>query len=349
MCRMPVRLKDVALDAGVSVKTVSNVVNDRPNVSPAMRERVQASLTKLGYRPNLAARQLKHGRGGFIALALPELRSPYFAELATRLSAGATARGFLLLLDITGADPEEERLVMSGMRAHMVDGVIFSPLTVTAEEIGARTDAIPLALLGERPTPPHLDHVTVDSTGASEAVGEHLIATGRRRLAAIGRQQLPGTASVRLHGFRRAVDAGGLELPPQRVVKVAGFGREEGHRAMRELLALPPGLRPDAVFAFNDLMAIGALRACHEAGVRVPDDIAVAGFDDIPEARFHSPSLTSVAPDLDALVTTVLDLLVARIKGATSEPVHAVVPWSLVVRESTSGRAQVGPSIGATC
>lgn len=343
MCRMPVRLKDVAQHAGVSVKTVSNVVNDRPHVSSAMRERVQASLTKLGYRPNLAARQLKHGRGGFVTLALPELRSPYFAELATRLSEGASARGFLLLLDITRADPDEERLVLSGMRAHMVDGVIFSPLTVTAEEISARTDTIPLVLLGERRTPSDLDHVTVDSTGASRAVGEHLISTGRRRLAAIGRQPLLGTASVRLQGFREAVHASALELPPQRVVKVTGFGREQGHQAMRQLLTLPATLRPDAVFAFNDLMAIGALRACYEAGVRVPDDIAVAGFDDIPEARYHSPSLTSVAPDLDALVRTVLDLLIARITGATSAPEHAVIPWDLVVRESTTARAKESP------
>jgi DNA-binding LacI/PurR family transcriptional regulator len=333
---MPVRLKDVALHAGVSVKTVSNVVNDQPHVSTGMRERVQASITALGYRPNLAARQLKHGRGGFLTLAVPELGSPYFSELAARLSAEATRRGYLFLLDITGADVEEERLVLAGMRPHMVDGVIFSPLVLPAEEIAARTVDVPLVLLGERRTPHQFDHVAVDSVAASRAMGEHLLDCGRQRLAAIGREHREGTASVRLRGFSQALDEAGIELPPERVVKVAGFGRDEGHRAMQGLLSLPPDRRPDAVFAFNDLMAVGAMRACHEAGARVPHDIAVAGFDDIPEGRFHTPSLTTITPDLDALTTQVLDLLVARIQGSTAPPQHPMVPWALTVRESTS-------------
>ncbi|WP_151524044.1 LacI family DNA-binding transcriptional regulator [Serinicoccus kebangsaanensis] len=333
---MPVRLKDVAQHAGVSVKTVSNVVNDHPHVSPTMRARVQASLTELGYRPNLAARQLKHGRGGFITLAVPELDSPYFAELAARLSDEATRRGFLLLLDITGADPAQERLVLSGMRAHMVDGVIFSPLVVTAEEIAARTDDIPLVLLGERRTPTQFDHVAVDSVAASRAMGEHFVDRGCRRLAVIGRQTRVGTASVRLEGFTAAVHDAGLDLPDERVVTVDGFGREEGYRGMQQLLALPPERRPDAVFAFNDLMAVGALRACHEAGVRVPQEVAVGGFDDNTEGRFHTPSLTTVSPDLGALTAAVLDLLVARIHGSTAPPEHPVVPWRLTVRESSN-------------
>lgn len=334
---MAVRLKDVARHAGVSVKTVSNVVNDHPNVSPAMREKVRTSLTALGYRPNLAARQLKHGRGGFLTLAVPELEAPYFAELAARFSAEATRRGFLLLLDATNADPEEERLVLSGMRAHMVDGVIFSPLAVSAEEIAARTDDIPLVLLGERRTPSQFDHVAVDSVAASRAMGEHLISTGRRRLAAIGRQHAEGTASVRLRGYRAAIEDAGLQMPDARVVKVDGFGREEGYVGMRRLLALPPEQRPDGVFAFNDLMAIGALRACQEAGARVPEDIAVGGFDDIPEGRFHSPSLTTITPDLKTLTSSALDLLVSRIQGREGEPCRPDVPWHLTVRESTTG------------
>ncbi len=333
---MSVRLKDVALHAGVSVKTVSNVVNNQPHVSTSMREHVQASLSALGYRPNLAARQLKHGRGGFITLALPELSSPYFSELAARLSDEATRRGYLFLLDLTGGGLDQERLVLSGIRAHMVDGVIFSPLAVTAEEILARTDDIPLVLLGERRTPTQLDHVAVDSVAASRAMGEHLLGCGRGRLAAIGREHGEGTASVRLRGFTEALDEAGVELPAERVVKVAGFGREEGHRAMQQLLSLPAERRPDGVFALNDLMAIGALRACHEAGVRVPQDIAVAGFDGIPEGRFHTPSLTTIKADLDALTTQVLDLLLARVQGSTGPPQHTWVPWTLTVRESTS-------------
>ncbi len=335
MTSMPVRLVEVAQHAGVSVKTVSNVVNDHPNVSATMRQRVQASLAELGYRPNLAARQLKHGRGGFITLAVPQLASPYFAELAARLSGEATRRGFLFLLDITDADPEQERLVLSGMRAHMVDGVIFSPISVSAEEIAARTDDIPLVLLGERQTPTRFDHVGIDSVAASHAMGEHFLEQGRSRLAAIGRERREGTASVRLEGYAEAVSEAGLQLPAERVVTVDAFGREDGYRGMLRLLSLADGQRPDAVFAFNDLMAIGALRACHEAGVRVPDDVAIGGFDDIEEGRYQTPSLTTITPDLGALTATVLDLLVARIHGSTGPPEHPLVPWSLTVRESS--------------
>ena len=335
--RMPVRLKDVAQHAGVSVKTVSNVVNDYGHVSPAMRTRVQAALDELGYRPNLAARQLKHGRGGFIALALPQLDTPYFAQLAARLQEEATRRSFLLLLDVTGADAEQERRALSGMPAHMVDGVIFSPLNVTQEEIEARTDHIPLVLLGERQRASLYDHVAVDSVAASRAVGQHLVSTGRRRLATIGHQVHEGTGQVRLAGFADAVRTAGLSLPPERTVELASYSREAGHAAMRSLLALPPEERPDAVFAFSDVLAIGALRACLEAGVRVPEDVAVVGFDDIAEAGFHTPTLTSVRPDLRFLASSVLDLLIRRIDGSTEAPQEVAVPWELVIRESSGG------------
>ncbi len=332
---MAITLKDVAEHAGVSVKTVSNVVNNRPNISARMRSLVQSSLDALGYRPNLAARQLKHGRGGFIALAVPQLDSPYFSELASHLSVQATQHGYILLLDITGADEAHERLAMSGMSGQMVDGVILSPLALTAAEIEARPDVVPLVLLGERAVPQGVDHISVDSVEASHAVGEYLVRLGRRRLAAIGREPVEGTSSVRLRGFQSAVEQAGLELPPQRVVRVREFGREQGYSAMEELLDLPARERPDAVFAFNDLMAIGAMRACLERGVRIPQDVAIVGFDDVPEGRFHTPSLTTVAPDLRALAKRTLDRLILAIEGGPRGPERIFIPWSLRIREST--------------
>lgn len=332
---MAITLKDVADHAGVSVKTVSNVVNNHPNISARMRSRVQSSLDTLGYRPNLAARQLKHGRGGFIALAVPQLDSPYFSELASHLSRQATQHGYILLLDITGADEVHERMAMSGMSGQMVDGVILSPLALTAAEIEARPDAVPLVLLGERAVPRGVDHVSVDSVDASHAVGEYLTGLGRRRLAAIGREPVEGTSSVRLRGFQAAVERAGLSLPPQRVVRVHEFDRQHGYTAMQALLDLPSAERPDAVFAFNDLLAIGAMRACLERHVRIPDDIAIVGFDDVPEGRFHTPSLTTVAPDLRALAQCALDRLILAIEGGSQGPERIFIPWSLRIREST--------------
>ncbi len=334
---MTARLKDVAARAGVSVKTASNVINNYPHITPATRAKVEAAIAELRYRPNMSARQLKHGKAGFLALAVPAMEAPYFAELAALVSAEATRLGYLMLLDTTGADPGAERLVLDGMRSHLIDGVIFSPLALSAGEIADRADKLPMVLLGERAVPPGYDHVAVDSVAAARSVTEHLVSLGRRRVAAIGRESVSGTASVRLDGYQQALAAAGLPLDPDLVRGVADYGREDGRQAMRELLQLPDP--PDAVFCFNDLMAIGALRACAEAGVRVPEDVAVAGFDDIAEGRFATPSLTTVAADLTVLSREALRLLIARIENKATGPESVVVPWTLQVRESTAGRA----------
>lgn len=332
---MAIRLKDVAERAGVSVKTASNVINDYPHIRPATRARVQAAIDELRYRPNLSARRLKHGRAGFLALALPRLNEPYFAELAAKLSSEAMRRGYILLLDATEGRREAEQLVLDGMRSHVIDGVVFSPLALAADQIAARRDELPMVLLGERTTPLGYDHVSVDSVAAADAVVTHLIGLGRTRIAAIGHEPSEGTASVRARGYRAALDRAGVAYDPDLVIGVAGWNREEGRRAMQRLLALPHP--PDAVFCFNDLMAIGALRACHEALVSVPDDIAVAGFDDIDETRYSTPTITTISPDMALMSSEVLRLLIDRIEGDRTTAEQVSVPWTLQVRESTVG------------
>lgn len=336
---MPARLKDVAERAGVSVKTVSNVVNDHPHIKPSTRARVEAAIRELRYRPNVSARQLKYGRAGFLALAVPKIDSPYFSELSEKISKHSADLGYLMLLDATRAEATAERQVLDGMRSHVIDGLIFSPLTLTAAEIAARQDDLPMVLLGERAVPDGFDHVAVDSVAAAQAITEHLLSTGRRRIAAIGRESKEGTASVRLRGYRQALKQAGIGDEPDLVVGVADYGRENGRQAMEALLALPEP--PDAVFCFNDLMAIGALRACADAGVAVPEQVAVAGFDDIAEGRFFNPTLTTVAADLDVLSQEALRLLLQRVDGDDSPAVSVKVPWTLRIRESTVGRTNL--------
>ncbi|NUR79325.1 MAG: LacI family DNA-binding transcriptional regulator [Dermatophilaceae bacterium] len=332
---MAARLRDVAERAGVSVKTASNVLNNHPHVKASTRERVEAAMAELHYRPNLSARSLKHGRAGFLALAVPAMDSPYFAELAARITEEAAALGFIVLLDVTGGDADAERVVLEGMRSHVIDGVIFSPLALSADEISRRADSLPMVLLGERPVPTGFDHVAVDSVSASRAATEHLVAQGRRRIAAIGREAVKGTASERLRGYRQALRAAGLHYDKDLVVEVPHFERADGHAAMRHLLELPEP--PDAVFCFNDLMAIGALRACVEAGVRVPDDVAVVGFDDIAETRYSNPTVTTISPDLTGLARSALEMLSRRIGGYTGAAEEIPVAWTLEARETTLG------------
>jgi DNA-binding LacI/PurR family transcriptional regulator len=343
---MAVRLRDVAERAGVSVKTASNVINDYPHIKPSTRARVEAAIRELRYRPNESARQLKHGRSGFLALAVPQMDSPYFAELASRLSTEASRLGYILLLDVTGADPDAERTVLDGVRSHVIDGLIFSPLALSADEIAARADELPMVLLGERAVPAGYDHVAVDSVAAARAMTRHLLDLGRRRVAAVGRESFRGTASVRLRGYREALAEAGVPYDPQLVKGVAQYQRSDGWTAMSELLALDDP--PDAVFCFNDLMAIGALRACAEAGVVVPEQVAIAGFDDIAEGRFSTPTLTTVAADMDLLVRETMELLLHRVEK-TAEPTRRLsVPWRLELRESTVGRSSIStPSSSA--
>lgn len=342
---MAVRLRDVAERAGVSIKTASNVINNYPHIKPSTRQRVETAIQELRYRPNESARQLKHGRSGFLALAVPQLNAPYFAELATRLSAEAARHGYILLLDVTDAGPEAEQTVLDGARSHIIDGLIFSPLALSPSEIAARADDLPMVLLGERAVPKGYDHVSVDSVAAAQAMTSHLIDLGRRRVAAIGRESMRGTSSVRLRGYKRALAAADLPYDSSLVKGVAKYQRLDGKVAMTELLNADRP--PDAVFCFNDLMAIGALRACAEAGVDVPGDVAIAGFDDIAEGRFSNPTLTTVAADLDVLSREAVRLLLKRVESNGPSDDQLVerprVPWRLELRESTCGRLSPGP------
>ncbi|WIX99001.1 LacI family DNA-binding transcriptional regulator [Amycolatopsis mongoliensis] len=322
------KLRDVAEHAGVSVRTVSNVVNGFRYVAPATRERVQASIDALGYRPNMAARTLRRGRTGLVALVVPEIDSPYFAELAARTVRIAERRGLTVLIDQTDGDAEREKQLLHGRRSQLVDGVLFSPWAVAPAELAARTDTVPLVLLGEHDGTAGVDHVAIDNVAAARAATEHLLATGRRRIAALGIQprSLNATARQRLAGYRQALAEAGVPGGPELEIPVQRLHRADGHRAMLELLdrAEPP----DAVFCFTDELALGALRAAADRGVAVPAGLALVGFDDIEDGRFSVPALTTVSPDKDRIAELALDCLA----GEPGPPRSIVAPHRLVVR-----------------
>jgi DNA-binding LacI/PurR family transcriptional regulator len=333
---MTARLKDVAERAGVSVKTVSNVINAYPHITETTRTKVERAIAELGYRPNVSARSLRKGRSDFIALAIPEMASPYFAELGAAVSRAAKRRGITVLIDQTEGEPDAERFVLDGMRGQLIDGIIFSPITTSPAKIGASDQAKPLLLLGERHGRGRHDHVAVDSVRASYDATTHLISLGRRRVAAIGVGGGAGTGAVRRRGYRKALKAAGLSHDPALELAGTGYHRENGAAAMRALLELPEP--PDAVFCFNDLLALGALRTLAEAALKVPGDMAVIGFDDIEDGRYSSPSLSTISPDKDWLADRAVSLLLERISG-TGDPTprDLAVPYTLEVRESTEG------------
>ncbi|MFE6611609.1 LacI family DNA-binding transcriptional regulator [Amycolatopsis sp. NPDC057786] len=328
------KLRDVAEHAGVSVRTVSNVVNGFRYVAPATRERVQASIDALGYRPNMAARTLRQGRTGLVALVIPEIDSPYFSELAARTVRIADARGLTVLIDQTDGDAERETQLLHGQRSQLVDGVLFSPWAVAPAELASRTDTAPLVLLGEHDGTAGVDHVAIDNIAAAREATAHLLARGRRRIAAVGSQprSLNATARQRLAGYREALAEAGLPADPGLEVPVQRLHRADGHRAMLRLLDSP--LPPDAVFCFTDELALGALRAAADRGVAVPDSLALIGFDDIEDGRFAVPALTTVSPDKDRIAELALDRLAEQMASPRS-PRSIVAPHRLIVRETS--------------
>lgn len=338
-----VRLRDVAGHAGVSIKTVSNVVNGTGSVTDDTRERVEEALRTLGYRPNLAARHLRRGSSGLIAVALPELTQPYFAEIAAELVRAAKARGRIVLLTQTDGEADAERAVVDGVDLPVLDGLVLSPLALDGRALRQRTDAAPLVLLGEHVGDVVFDHVAIDNRLAAADATDHLLSLGRRRVAAIGVQPTgPNeTAILRLEGYRHALARGGAPFRPDLVGTVEQFHRDDGAAAMARLLdrADPP----DAVFCFNDALALGALRTLSTRGVRVPDEVAVVGIDDVEEGRFASPSLTTVSPDKKTLARTAVDLILRRGAAPADPPKTVTIAHRLLVRESTAGRAHEPP------
>jgi DNA-binding LacI/PurR family transcriptional regulator len=339
--RRNVSLRDVAARAGVSVKTVSNVVNGYQHVTEQTRGKVQVAIEELGYTPNLVARHLRGGQSGLIALAVPELALPYFAELASAVVRAAEDRGWTVLIDQTDGLRERERVVVSGIRAHLIDGLIYSPLALSAAEIAHHYAGTPMVLLGERVPGGTADHVAIDNVAAARAATAHLLAGGRTRVAAIGYQGSASgeTARLRARGYEEALSAAaGVRADPKLRATTRSFHRDDGARAMERLLDNPKP--PDAVFCFNDLLALGALRVLWRRGVKVPDDIAVIGFDDVDEAKFATPALSTVRPDKEEIARVAVDYLFDRVTGGTALPAREYkAEFSLIIRESSSANS----------
>ena len=334
-------LRDVADLAGVSPRTVSNVVNGYARVTDVTRAKVEHAIAQLGYRPNVLARNLATGRSGQIVVVVPYLDTPYFAELLQAIIPAARKAGYNVLIDQTDGDREHESdLIGPGPRRFLFDGMIISPLGLSQEDLAVRDPDLPLVVLGERTSDGTFDHVGIDDVAAStEAVG-HLIDLGRSRIAAIGDQPYPTgeAAQLRTRGFRAAHAAAGLRVDESLIIGTTRFNRVDGATAMAALLERADP--PDAVFCYSDLVASGAIHTALGHGLGVPEDIAIIGYDDIEEGRYGQPTISTISPDKKAIAQLAVDRLIMRI--GSSDPVPGVelrASHRLVARQSTLGRA----------
>ena len=335
---MAATLQDVSRLAGVSIKTVSNVINDYPHVRDSTRRRVLAAIAELDYTPNLSARSLRSGRTNVISLIIPELRNAYFAELADSVMRAAKEHGLSVLIEQFGNDRESELSVLRNRQGRMVDGILYSVLALDESDRAAIAEmATPMVLLGERIFNGPKDHVTMQNVEGARAATELVLAGGRRRVLALGAHpgEVIGSAGLRLAGYRRALEEAGIGYDERFVVPAGTWHRADGAQAMRGFLEA--GHEFDAVVAFNDTLALGAMRVLQEAGFRVPEDVALVGFDDIDETHYSMPTLSTIDPGRDEIARRAIELLLRRIQGGAEpfEPEEIAVPFRVVQREST--------------
>lgn len=331
---MRATVRDVASRAGVSAKTVSNVVNGTFPVSPETRTRVEQALTDLDYVPNLAARGLRNGRTGLIALALPTLRTSYSAEMTHHVLAAAAKRGLSVQIEETGGGAERERQLVSRARAHLIDGMVLNPELLETSAVQRGVSLPPIVLIGEVDQP-LADHVWIDNTAASREITTLLIEEGHRQIAVLGKTESEASR-LRVDGYLRALTDAGLPREVELEIQVNDWTPADGAAAVRQFLTHHE--LPDAIFCFTDSMALGVLNALWSLGYTVPGDVSVVGYDDIAEAQYAVPPLTTVHFDRSTVAESALALLTERIADPQRSIRSVTIPHSIIRRSSTAAR-----------
>ncbi|UNK57536.1 LacI family transcriptional regulator [Pseudoxanthomonas daejeonensis] len=337
MGRQAVTIRDVAREANVSVATVSRALNGHSNVAEPVRRLVLEVANRMRYSPHAAARSLSSRSTQTIGVVLPDLHGEFFSELIRGIDSLARTAGRHLLLSSYHGDPDEQAAALRAMRGRVDGLLVMSPY---AERPGFLAEnlpqPLPVVLISTRQDEPAWPVFEIDNHAGAVAMTRHLLSLGHRHLAFIGGPVHNHDARERLRGFRDAIaeqgDAHGSEFG-------GDFDEASGHRAGLQILAADA--RPDAVFAANDMMALGCLYAFAQAGLQVPRDVALAGFDDIPLARFVHPSLTTMRVSIAELGANALKRLLAQIDASEPAAVeHHVLLPELVVRQSSGGSEQ---------
>ena len=327
---MSVTIRDVAREAQVSVATVSRALNNQNNVAAAVRQRVRAVAERLRYTPHHAARSLSSRRTQTVGVVLPDLYGEFFSELMFGIDKVAREHGLHLLVSSYHGDPIEQGAALRSMRGRVDGLLVMSPYADDDAHLAdALAGSVDSVLINARPASGGSRSIGIDNHAGARAMVAHLVANGCRTLAFIAGPEDNFDASERLRGYR---DALAEWLPQAQAWVLPGdFSEASGQHAARILLAAPQ--RPDAVFAANDMMALGCLFALLQAGLAVPGDIAVAGFDDIPLARYVRPALTTMRVDIAELGADAMRLLLTPGDATSAAP--ARLP-ELILRESSA-------------
>jgi LacI family transcriptional regulator len=327
-------ISDVARRAGVSTMTVSRVINNSGYASKATRIRVERAIAELGYVPNALARQLRSKRSKTLALVVTDITNPFFTSIARGAEDVAASRGFGLLFCNTDESEKEEVEYVSMLLERQVDGVLLVPASPSSRSVRLlRGKGIPVVVLDRRVRVPQVDVVRGDSEAGAFELVRHLIGLGHSRIAVLGGPPKVSTSVDRIAGYRRALAAAGIGVDRE-LVRNGGYNVAAGYSMASEVLALSP--IPSALFAANNFIAAGALTALRHVGLKVPDDVSVVAFDDLPTNWLADPFLTVAAQPAYELGQRAAELLLDRISGDGQRVARSVVlPVEVIVRRSS--------------
>lgn len=329
-----VRLLDIAEKAGVSVNTVSRALTGKADVSPSTRMRVQEIARRMNYSANTVARSLVQGRTNTVGLIVTDCTDPYYAGLIRAIEDATSRKGFGLLLATSNEDSEKERNALFMLRERRVDGLMLTAVDVNAGHVRQLLDQdTPVVLLSRSPPNYAGSFVGIDNMEGAALAVRHLFDLGHRNIVHIGRNKPASSGVERRLGFETAMKALGLACASDRVLYVPPTS-EGGLNAIPWLLSLDP--RPTAVFTYNDSQAIGAMKGLRNAGVTVPGEMSVVGFDDIAMASLVDPALTTVAQPIERIGTRGAEILINRINGEDVQDVSVVLPATLITRQTTA-------------
>ncbi|WFE27005.1 LacI family DNA-binding transcriptional regulator [Solwaraspora sp. WMMD791] len=326
---------DVARQARVSPATVSRVVNGHANVDPVLADRVRQAMRELDYRPNALARNLRRSRTTLWAVLISDIGNPFFTALVRGVEDVAQQVGYSVVLCNTDEDPAKEARYLNAVLAEQVAGVLIAPSGAAGDLDRLTALRVPFVVIDRQLHGGRIDTVLVDNEHGARLATAHLAESGYRRIACITGRRGVYTASSRLAGYRLALaDAG--QPYREELVRYADFRTDGGYQAMADLLRMSP--RPDALFAANNLMTVGAVECLVDQGVDVPAEMGVVGFDDLPWAHLVRPALTTVTQPTYELGEAAAHLLAARIADPDRAATTVTLPTKLQVRESSTRR-----------
>lgn len=330
-------IRDVAEKAGVSIATVSRVINNQISVSPDTRKKVQKAIKDLNYQPNYLGRNLRRAKTKMILVILQNISNPFYSKVVRGIEEMGHQNGYNIMICNTDSDPDRERTYLELMVNRLVDGVILMEPEIDGYELSEISKDFPVVQCCEYKEDVDVSHISIDNIKAGYTAVKHLISLGHSRIGMVSAYNRLLSAQQREEGYRNAILEAGLEYDSD-LIKMGSYGYTGGLRATKELLEMED--RPTAIFAISDITAIGAIRAIKEKGLQVPDDIAVVGFDNTSIASMYDPRLTTISQpryDMGKISMEVLLKLIKNkeMKAGKIKPKDIYLEHELIIREST--------------